>query len=73
MNKENKNEFIIKGDFIELIKLLKALGLCENGAAAKTIVDENKVLVNNALEKRYRAKLLKGTKVTVNEVDYFVI
>ncbi len=65
-------EFKIKGDYIELIKLIKALGLCENGAAAKSMVDENKVIIDQAVEKRYRAKLMRGTKIKINGSDYII-
>lgn len=56
--------FPIKGDYIELIKLLKAIGLADSGGEAKTMVEEQLVQVNGALELRKRAKLRKGDVVT---------
>lgn len=56
--------FTIKGDYIELIKLLKATGITDSGGEAKTMVDEKLVKVNGALELRKRAKLKKGDVVT---------
>ena len=61
-------EFKIKGDFIELIKLLKATGLCGTGGEAKTIVEEGLVLVNNEIELRKRKKLIEGDVVSVDEI-----
>lgn len=61
-------EFKIKGDFIELIKLLKASGLCGTGGEAKTIVEEGLVLVNNEIELRKRKKLIEGDVVSVDEI-----
>jgi ribosome-associated protein len=66
-------EFKITGDFIELIKLLKATGEAENGGAAKALVDENKVKVNTLVETRYRAKLQKGSQVAVGKEIYVIV
>ena len=52
--------FKIKGEYIELIKLLKATGLCESGGTAKTIVDEGRVKVDSRKELRKKHKLKKG-------------
>ena len=52
--------FKIKGDYIEMIKLLKVTGLCESGGMAKTVVDEGLVKVNGRTEFRKRHKLRKG-------------
>lgn len=61
--------FKIKGEFIELIQLLKVLGIAETGGHAKIIVDDGLVKLNGEIEYRKRAKLRKGDKVEVdNEV-----
>ena len=52
--------FKIKGEYIELIKLLKATGLCSSGGMAKTVTAEGHVKVNNHIEYRKRCKLKKG-------------
>ncbi len=57
--------FQLKGEFIELIKLLKLLQIAESGGAAKSIVEENEVYVNGEIETRKRAKLRKGDVVKV--------
>ena len=53
-------EFKITGENIELIKLLKAVQIAENGAMAKTLVENGKVLRNGGKELRKRAKIQKG-------------
>ncbi|CAN5865586.1 S4 domain-containing protein YaaA [soil metagenome] len=61
--------FKIKGEFIELIQLLKVLGIAETGGHAKIIVDDGLVKLNGETEHRKRAKLRAGDKVEVdNEI-----
>ena len=55
-----KVEFKLEGPYIELIQLLKAVGIAQTGGHAKMIVDEEDVLRNGVLETRRRAKLIKG-------------
>ena len=58
-------EFKIEGEYIELISLLKAVGIAETGGHAKHIVEEEQVVRNGNIETRKRAKLVKGDKVIV--------
>jgi ribosome-associated protein len=61
--------FNLATDFIELYKLLKAAGLCENGAAAKHAVADAQVKVDGQIETRKGCKLRKGSRVEfANEV-----
>lgn len=60
-----KETFTIQGDYIELMALLKAIGLAETGGHAKFIVDEGEVLRNGEVEYRRRAKLIKGDQLEV--------
>lgn len=55
--------FSIRGEFIELIQLLKALNLAESGGQAKAFVDEGLVKLNGQTELRKRAKLRPGDRV----------
>jgi len=70
LNKLHKKmeEFEIKGDYIELIALLKATGIAETGGQAKGMVDEGLVKVNGVVEFRKRAKLLRGNVVVVEQI-----
>jgi ribosome-associated protein len=61
-----QSTFEITGEYIELIKLLKAIGMAEHGAAAKQMVSDGIVYLNNQKESRFRAKLRKNDVVTVN-------
>lgn len=69
-------EFELSGEYIELIKLLKATQIAESGAMAKALVEEGEVLRNGEAELRKRAKIRAGeviealgqqVKVTGNE------
>jgi len=61
-----KETFTIDGDYIELMALLKAIGLAETGGHAKFIVDDGEVLRNGEVEFRRRAKLIKGDQLEVS-------
>lgn len=63
-------KFKIEGDFIELVQLLKAVGLAQTGGHAKMIVNEEMVKRNGILETRKRAKLLPNEII---EVENFKI
>mgnify|MGYP002657772736 CR=1 FL=1 len=58
-------EFELKEDYIELIKLLKVLQIAENGAMAKTLVENGEVVRNGEPECRKRAKIRKGEVINV--------
>lgn len=56
-------KFELTGDYIELIKLLKATGLCSTGGMAKNVVDEGLVRVDGEVELRKRFKVRSGMRV----------
>ena len=56
----------IDGEYIELIKLLKATGLCDTGGAAKIAVDEGYVTVDGFVESRKRCKIRRGQVVEID-------
>jgi len=58
-------EFKIEGDYIELMALLKALGIAQTGGHAKMIVDSGEVLRNGEVELRRRAKCIKGDVIEI--------
>jgi ribosome-associated protein len=61
-------DFTIKGNYIELIRLLKALNLAASGGEAKILVDDGAVYVNGVQEFRRRAKIKSGDAVKL-EMD----
>lgn len=58
--------FKIKDEYIELIALLKAVGIAETGGHAKMMVDSGDVLRNGSPEIRKRANLIPGDVVEIN-------
>jgi ribosome-associated protein len=62
-----ESTFEIKGEFIELIKLLKAIGMAEHGSAAKQLVSDGLVVLNNQVESRFRAKCRKSDVIIVDK------
>ena len=64
-----KNQkFKIAGAYIDLIKLLKATGLCAMGSDAKYLVSNGKVKINGTTDLRLRAKIRPGDKVELENV-----
>ena len=61
-------EFQINGPYIELIGLLKALGIAETGGHAKAIVEEGAVRRNGVVELRKRAKLTSGDLIEIEDL-----
>ena len=68
----NKNIFKVDGEYIELMALLKAIGIAQTGGHAKMIVDEGNVIRNGEVELRRRAKCRKGDEIQVNQ-DIFTL
>ena len=64
---ENNTTFKINGEYIELLALLKALGIAQTGGRAKMIVDDEEVTRNGEIELRRRAKCVKGDIISVGE------
>lgn len=60
-------EFLLEGDYIELLKLLKAVNIAQTGGHAKMIVDDELVVRNGEVETRRRAKIIKGDVLVINE------
>lgn len=58
-------EFHLTSEYIELVKLLKIVGVAETGGHAKILVDEGEVLLNGQPEFRKKAKLRTGDVVEV--------
>jgi ribosome-associated protein len=63
-----KEVFEIEGEYIELLGLLKALGIAETGGHAKHIVDSGVVIRNGMIETRRRAKLVRGEEIRIEDL-----
>jgi ribosome-associated protein len=61
---------ITKGDYIELIQLLKFMNLASSGSEAKMLVDDGMVYLNGVQEFRRRAKLKHGDTVELRVKGY---
>lgn len=66
-------EFEIEGDYIELLALLKAIGLAQTGGHAKMIVEDEVVYRNGELELRKRAKLRAGDVIQIEDIEVKLI
>ena len=69
---KNKS-FTITGEYIELIKLLKAAHICNSGGEAKQLVEEGLVFYNGVQEFRKRAKIRKGDIVKIKTLDIEIL
>lgn len=67
-----KTTFKIKGDYIELIKLLKTTGLCDTGGMAKIVAGEGLVTVDGQVELRKRCKIRRGQVVSYDGQEVLV-
>ncbi|MFG6489317.1 RNA-binding S4 domain-containing protein [Roseateles sp. BYS78W] len=56
-------ELQLRGDYIELDKLLKALGLVESGGRARVLIAAGEVRVDGQVELRKTAKIRAGQVV----------
>ena len=63
----NMEKFKIKGEYIELIALLKVTGIAETGGVAGILVTQGEVMVDGVIELRKRAKLRPGMSVKVGD------
>ena len=59
--------FEFSGDYIELNRLLKALGLCETGGMAKIEIESGLISVDGIVEYRKRCKIRNGQTVTYGD------
>ena len=58
--------FSLRGEFIELCKLLKATGVCESGGSAKYAVSQDMVKVDGQIETRKGCKIHRGSRIEYN-------
>jgi len=68
-----KQTFVLDGEFIELYKLLKLLGVSDSGGMAKAIIADGEVQVDGGVEMRKRCKLHKGQTVVAGGVEVEIV
>lgn len=56
--------FKLKGEYIELDKLLKVTGIAESGGMAHMLSDDGEVSVDGVVDTRRRAKIRPGQVVS---------
>lgn len=66
-------QFQLKTEYIELIKLLKVMQVAATGGHAKILVEEGDVIVNGEVENRKRMKVRAGDVVEVEGVQIEVV
>ena len=66
-------EFQLRGEFIELNKLLKLVGVCDSGGSGKALVAKGVVSVDGAVELRKTCKIRAGSVVTLGDVCISVL
>jgi ribosome-associated protein len=62
-----KQEFELKGAYIELNQLLKLAGLCDSGGAGKVLVAAGNVKVDGRPELRKTCKIAAGQVVSLGD------
>ena len=72
-NNKSVLTFELTEDFIELIKLIKFMGLSETGGQAKLLLENSMVKVDGEVESRKRRKVRKGMTVTVGDETIKVV
>jgi ribosome-associated protein len=65
-------EFTLKGEFIQLDKLLKAAGLVGTGGEAKLLIQDGLVLVDGEVETRRGRKIRAGMRIDFDAVSLLV-
>lgn len=66
-------EFILEGDFIPMIQLLKATDMVPSGGEAQIIVMEGLVKYNGEVDYRKRLKVKRGDIVEFNNQKIKVV
>ena len=66
-------DFELEQEYIELIKLLKIMGIADTGGMAKSMVENDEVQFNGVIDNRKRLKVRKGDQIQVQGVEINVI
>jgi len=73
MPKKDLIKFHLKGNYVELYKILKIEGLANSGGIAKLLVADGLVKVNGKVETRKRRKIVVGDTIEFNFWDIVVV
>ncbi len=68
-----KQIFELEGDYIELYKLLKLVGIAGSGGMAKAMIADGEVQVDDAVELRKRCKVQKGQVVSCGKEEIEIV
>lgn len=69
-----KETYKLQGEeYIELVKLIKTLRICETGGQAKLMVEDGLVRRNGEIEFRKRAKLRAGETIQIMDLTVEII
>ena len=60
-------QYKLESEYIELYKLMKLLDLVDSGAEAKLLIAEGYVSRNGEIERRKRAKIIKGDVLVIGD------
>ena len=60
-------EVPVKGDMIRLGQLLKLAGVVDDGAQARSLIEDGEVSVNGEVERRRGRQVLPGSTVALGE------
>ena len=66
-------QFPVRGEFIELYKLLKATGVCDTGGTAGALIRAGSVKVDGQVELRKACKMRPGQSVQAGAVRIDVL
>jgi ribosome-associated protein len=64
--------FVLRGESIDLHRLLKAAGLCGSGGEAKSVIEQRSVRVDGHVEIRKACKIRAGQTVTYDKHELAV-
>lgn len=70
---KNEMKFAITEEYIELVRLLKAVRLADSGGMAKALVEKGEVKRNGIAEYRKRAKIRAGEVIETAGVRIEVV
>lgn len=65
--------FAVRGEYIQLDQLLKAVGLVGTGGQAHAAVEAGEVRVDGKVESRKRAKLRPGARVSFGGEEVLLV